>query len=515
MWAVHPEEDRFLSAREFMHLMGLPHDFEIRGLQDLNHIAQNVPVATARDMAEQVVSFVQGKLQLSDYCFAKQDNLARAVVHSERGAVQPVTPELLADPNHAASLKLSLETETETKPAVKSVKPKKIKKLKLTEEKIEIRRLEKEIKREERAEKRKEREKRRKERQARKALQYENSRIFRDERIARRVERNLRLTAISSEDRPSRGGKAFEPVSEQDYTEDQLRFMCYQCKIFPRPGSFNKSELYRHYALVHFKKELTDQYLENYKVPGPCGLCPKQKDTEVTKGNLASHYGGSHCKVEDFLPAEFRLSDTKHRTLEHRLFVEGELKREKQMRNSVPNSETKHENTENRRSARLKNSENNSAGIKETKLILEERKESIGKILTNINEHFEQKPADGYKRLETPTSSRTQKISNLTKLVNMVKKEKNPDIIEDKIVKHPEVIMLTEDVQTTRSGRVVKKSVFPRPNLSINNPKKKKKRNLDEIIEISDEEDEATVKRNRRKMHSLPKLPAGLTVTRL
>ena len=48
MWAVHPEEDRFLNAREFMHLMGLPYDFEIDDVKNLNHIAQNVPTNTAR-----------------------------------------------------------------------------------------------------------------------------------------------------------------------------------------------------------------------------------------------------------------------------------------------------------------------------------------------------------------------------------------------------------------------------------------------------------------------------------
>ena len=48
MWAVHPEEDRFLNAREFMHLMGLPYDFEIDDVKNLIHIAQNVPTNTTR-----------------------------------------------------------------------------------------------------------------------------------------------------------------------------------------------------------------------------------------------------------------------------------------------------------------------------------------------------------------------------------------------------------------------------------------------------------------------------------
>ena len=39
---VHPEEDRFLNVREMMHLMGLPHDYEIvdKKVRNINHIAQ-------------------------------------------------------------------------------------------------------------------------------------------------------------------------------------------------------------------------------------------------------------------------------------------------------------------------------------------------------------------------------------------------------------------------------------------------------------------------------------------
>ena len=38
--AVHPEEDRFLNVREMMHLMGLPHDYKIDRVGNVNHIAQ-------------------------------------------------------------------------------------------------------------------------------------------------------------------------------------------------------------------------------------------------------------------------------------------------------------------------------------------------------------------------------------------------------------------------------------------------------------------------------------------
>ena len=37
---VHPDEDRYLNVREMMYLMGLPHDFEIDNVKNINHIAQ-------------------------------------------------------------------------------------------------------------------------------------------------------------------------------------------------------------------------------------------------------------------------------------------------------------------------------------------------------------------------------------------------------------------------------------------------------------------------------------------
>ena len=37
---IHPDEDRYLNVREMMHLMGLPHDFEIDHVRNVNHIAQ-------------------------------------------------------------------------------------------------------------------------------------------------------------------------------------------------------------------------------------------------------------------------------------------------------------------------------------------------------------------------------------------------------------------------------------------------------------------------------------------
>merc|ERR1719186_1369791 len=90
--AVHPTEDRYLNVREMMHLMGLPHDFEIGDSSDsitnkkkkINHIAQNVPVNTAKDWADEVKLFCEGKLPLTDYTFLKQDNIEKNVVIGTR-----------------------------------------------------------------------------------------------------------------------------------------------------------------------------------------------------------------------------------------------------------------------------------------------------------------------------------------------------------------------------------------------------------------------------------------------
>jgi site-specific DNA-cytosine methylase len=83
--AIHPREDRWFTVREFMHLMGLPHDFQLVGGQ-YNHIAQNVPVTTARDMVLQAVEFLEGRLPLGGPV-VKLDNVkgSPAVTHYDIG----------------------------------------------------------------------------------------------------------------------------------------------------------------------------------------------------------------------------------------------------------------------------------------------------------------------------------------------------------------------------------------------------------------------------------------------
>ena len=73
---VHPTLDRFMNIREYMHLMGLPHDFELNFIKskNYNHIAQNVPVNTAADITTEVIKYINDELSISTYSYLVQDN---------------------------------------------------------------------------------------------------------------------------------------------------------------------------------------------------------------------------------------------------------------------------------------------------------------------------------------------------------------------------------------------------------------------------------------------------------
>jgi site-specific DNA-cytosine methylase len=59
---THPTEDRYLTYRECMSIMGLPEDFELLSpSKNLNHVCQNVPVGTATDMAMEIKAVLENK----------------------------------------------------------------------------------------------------------------------------------------------------------------------------------------------------------------------------------------------------------------------------------------------------------------------------------------------------------------------------------------------------------------------------------------------------------------------
>lgn len=58
---THPTEDRYITYREAMTIMGLPEDFTLLNPKKfLNHVCQNVPVRTATDMATEILETLNG-----------------------------------------------------------------------------------------------------------------------------------------------------------------------------------------------------------------------------------------------------------------------------------------------------------------------------------------------------------------------------------------------------------------------------------------------------------------------
>ena len=75
---AHPTEDRYLNIDEAKAIMGLPRDLEvIDPMKNYNHICQNVPFATAKDMATEVKAVLENKRDLIETKYLFQNNLAR------------------------------------------------------------------------------------------------------------------------------------------------------------------------------------------------------------------------------------------------------------------------------------------------------------------------------------------------------------------------------------------------------------------------------------------------------
>jgi site-specific DNA-cytosine methylase len=80
--SAHPYEHRALTVRECMHMMALPHDFQLV-TRTINHVCQNVPVCTAADMQRSVIAYLEGKLPFVDGETAYQSNFKEAVERLE------------------------------------------------------------------------------------------------------------------------------------------------------------------------------------------------------------------------------------------------------------------------------------------------------------------------------------------------------------------------------------------------------------------------------------------------
>jgi len=90
---IHPEEERSLTIREALHMMGFPEDFELlHGLKKMNHIAQNCPVPTSRDMHLEIQKFLNTELKLSDTTYLRQNNFKQLLELDPNG--KDTTPNL-------------------------------------------------------------------------------------------------------------------------------------------------------------------------------------------------------------------------------------------------------------------------------------------------------------------------------------------------------------------------------------------------------------------------------------
>jgi hypothetical protein len=95
---VHPHYDRSLTIREALYMMGFPDDFELlNGMTSMNHIAQNVPVPTSRDMHLQIAKFLNGELPMSETNYLRQNNHTEKTEMDVRGTSnQPTLEEFFA-----------------------------------------------------------------------------------------------------------------------------------------------------------------------------------------------------------------------------------------------------------------------------------------------------------------------------------------------------------------------------------------------------------------------------------
>ena len=81
-------------------------------------------------------------------------------------------------------------------------------------------------------------------------------------------------------------------------------FRCYICKVLPRVGSANRSELYRHYSFHHYYNELAQEFGSKLK---SCPKCLSELKKSGGGGNYISHLGQVHNEVEKYLPQHAKI----------------------------------------------------------------------------------------------------------------------------------------------------------------------------------------------------------------
>lgn len=80
---LHPTEDRWINAQEYLYLMGHPIDFKMVDEKNLGMICQNVPVKTAAFWIGEVAKFCRDELPLLEAKFVKHDNVKQTMIVEE------------------------------------------------------------------------------------------------------------------------------------------------------------------------------------------------------------------------------------------------------------------------------------------------------------------------------------------------------------------------------------------------------------------------------------------------
>ena len=80
---VHPTEDRRINIREYMHLMGMPHDFDLTGPKEYGKLPQNCPVTTNEDITREAIAIINGERKFSNHRFEMQNNMKYTGIKSK------------------------------------------------------------------------------------------------------------------------------------------------------------------------------------------------------------------------------------------------------------------------------------------------------------------------------------------------------------------------------------------------------------------------------------------------
>jgi len=72
---IHPVEDRRMNIREYMHLMGMPHDYDLLEPREYGKLPQNTPVTTCEFIIKEIIEIIKGNRNFSNEIFNYQNNI--------------------------------------------------------------------------------------------------------------------------------------------------------------------------------------------------------------------------------------------------------------------------------------------------------------------------------------------------------------------------------------------------------------------------------------------------------